>query len=147
MAKTKILGLFLSRLFIFSFMVIPLFALAQYPPGVNYTYNQPAAVGNIGYLLNAVSGWVSTLSTLLIGLGVLIFFWGIIKYVISGGDEEKRKQSRGLIIYGIIGLFVMVAIWGIIYFIASVFGIQIGGPVSLPAIPCVLGSSGCVPTP
>lgn len=123
----------------------PIISLAQ-----SYNYSngfQPAAVANVDALLGAFGGWISTIGTLLIGVAVVVFFWGIVKYVISGGDEEKRKQSRGVIVYGIIGLFVMVAIWGIIYFIGSTFGIQIGGSVSLPGIPCVSGTPGCVPTP
>jgi len=131
--------------------LIPFALFAQnYPPNipnVNYNDGQPAAIGNISSLLSAFSGWLSTIAVIVLGLGVVVFFWGIVRYMTSAGDEEKRKDARANIIFGIIGLFVMVSIWGIIYFLGGILGIEPGGSVPLPGVPCVIGSPGCVPPP
>ncbi|MBI2628062.1 MAG: hypothetical protein HYW71_01335 [Candidatus Niyogibacteria bacterium] len=47
---------------------------------------------------------------------------GVLQFVTSGGDEEKRKEGRDHIIYGLIGLFIMVAVWGLVNAIAGTFG-------------------------
>ena len=47
-------------------------------------------------------------------LGTLVFLWGVIQYVIAGGDEKKLEEGRKYIIYGLIGLFVMFAVWGLV---------------------------------
>ncbi|MBI2628060.1 MAG: hypothetical protein HYW71_01325 [Candidatus Niyogibacteria bacterium] len=50
---------------------------------------------------------------------------GVLQFVTSGGDEEKRKEGRDHIIYGLIGLFIMVAVWGLVNAIAGTFGAEI----------------------
>ncbi|HEY9584834.1 MAG TPA: hypothetical protein VJI33_04685 [Candidatus Paceibacterota bacterium] len=87
--------------------------------------------------------WLSLLVYIVIGIAMVLFFWGVIKYVIAGsGNEEGKQQARNLIIYGIAGIFVMVAIWGIVYFLASLFGVGIGGTPVVPNLP----ASGLAPT-
>lgn len=108
-------------------LLFPFVALAQNVP--------PPNVSNINSLLGSIGGWVSTIAVMLIGVGLIVFFWGIITYVLAGADEEKRAAGRSLMIYGVIGLFVMVAIWGLVYFLGSAFGVEVGGGISTPAVP------------
>ena len=69
-------------------------------------------------------------------LATIVFIWGIILYVTAGGDEEKRKEGRKFIIYGLIGLFVMVAVWGIVNVIVGLFFPDgLPGPPGLPDLP------------
>ena len=77
---------------------------------------------------------VDLLVPLLMVAAFVVFLWGIIKFITSGGDEEKKKAGKSLIIYGLIGLFVMVAVWGIIKLVQGTFGVtqtDINLPVSL----------------
>jgi len=46
-----------------------------------------------------------------------LFLWGVVRYLTAGGDENRLKEARGLIIYGILGLAVMVAVWGFVYIV------------------------------
>jgi len=39
------------------------------------------------------------------------------------GDEEKIKEGKQFIIFGLIGLFIMVAVWGIIASLQGTFGL------------------------
>lgn len=68
----------------------------------------------IGSLLNNVEQVANRAISLLFVVATLVFLWGVIRYVIAGGDEEKLKEGRQYIIYGLIGLAVMLAVWGIV---------------------------------
>ena len=84
-------------------------------------------VGKIMDILNVVV-------PLLIAVAVVIFLFGVVKYITAGGDEEKRKESRNVMIYGIVGLFVMVAVWGLVNVLISTFGLENTVPV-VPGLP------------
>lgn len=84
-----------------------------------------AATKTVAIIISDVQGWVKSLVPILIGVTVLVLMTGIIRYITSGEDEEKRSKARGLMIYGIIGLFVMVSIWGLVNFLGATLGIEI----------------------
>ena len=73
---------------------------------------------------------IDTLIPLLIAIGVLLFLIGVVKYISAAGDEEKRKDGRNMMIYGIIGLFVMIAFWGLVNVLLSTFNLQTNIPVT-----------------
>lgn len=51
---------------------------------------------------------------LLIAAAVVVFLYGVLKFITSSGDAEKRKESQGVMIWGIIGIAVMVSVWGLV---------------------------------
>ena len=83
-------------------------------------------------LISDIKGIINTIIPLLISIAVLTLIWGIVKFITSAGNEDKRKEGRDLIIYGIIGLFVMVSIWGLVNVLVSTFGLGGGSAPSLP---------------
>ena len=66
---------------------------------------------------------INPLIPVLIGIGLIVFFWGIIQFVLNADSEEKRSTGRQHMMWGIIGLFVMVSVWGIIYLLQDFFGV------------------------
>ena len=72
--------------------------------------------------ISTVTALINRLIPLVIGIGVLVFLWGLVGFVTAGGDEEKRKDARSLMIYGIIVLFVMVSVWGLVRILVTTFG-------------------------
>ncbi|MFA6463850.1 MAG: hypothetical protein WCV55_02495, partial [Candidatus Paceibacterota bacterium] len=48
---------------------------------------------------------------LLIIIAVVVFLYGVLKFISAGDNEEARQSGRNVMIYGIIVLFVMVSIW------------------------------------
>ncbi len=71
------------------------------------------SIGGVMGLLDQASQLINRLIPFVIALTVLIFLWGILKFVISN-DAEGRKEARGYMIWGVISLFVMVSVWGLV---------------------------------
>ena len=63
--------------------------------------------------------------TLLVGLTVLMFAFGLMKYMFKGqSSDTARSEGRQLMLWGVIGLFVMTSVWGLVAIFASVIGHQ-----------------------
>ncbi|MEK7669142.1 MAG: hypothetical protein AAB350_00925 [Patescibacteria group bacterium] len=62
----------------------------------------------------------------------LVFVLGVARFIKAAGNEKEIKDSKNLLIWGIVGLFVMVTIWGIITFLRGEFGF--GGGTFIPQI-------------
>lgn len=61
--------------------------------------------------------------SVIIGLALIVFLWGIIKYMRASGDEKEMIEGRNMMIYGIIGLFVMVSVLSLTEVFRKTFGI------------------------
>ena len=81
----------------------------------------------IGSILNVII-------PILIVLAVVYFIWGVVQYVV-GGDEEKKKEGKSHMIYGIIGLVVIVAVWGLVSVVTNTFGLNGTVNVAVPTVP------------
>ena len=77
-------------------------------------------LGLANTFLNAAIG-------LMITLAIVVFFWGIIRYVISTG--EAKAEGLQIMLWGVIAIFVMVSIWGIIRLLQSTFKVTSTDPV------------------
>ena len=60
---------------------------------------------------------------MLLTLATVVFLWGVIQFIYNADNEEKRKDGRAFIIYGLIGLFVIVSMWGLVGVLLSTFSI------------------------
>lgn len=67
---------------------------------------------------------------LMVSIALLVFFWGIVRYLYAAGGTEK-EESKKFLFWGVISLFVMTAIWGIVGILTNFIGI---GAV-LPQLP------------
>jgi len=63
---------------------------------------------------------LDALVPILIGLALILFIYGIFKYVITS-DEKTKTEAVNVIIYGVITLFVMVAVWGLVNLLIKTF--------------------------
>jgi len=71
-------------------------------------------------LINNLIFIIGLLIPLIIGIGVVLFLWGILKYVIAKGPEGK-KNAIGIIVYGILAIFVMISVWGLVNVLSETF--------------------------
>ena len=98
------------------------------------------ATGNFQQLISCVTSTIlNPLVGLLIGVALVVFLWGIVKYISSGADSTKRKEGAALVFYGVIGLFVMISVWGLVSFLTNTF-FGSSGPAVNPPIPTITTS-------
>ena len=76
-----------------------------------------------------------TLSTLLNGviglfitLAIVVFFWGLIKYLFHQ-DNENAQEGIKIMFWGVVAIFVMVSIWGIIGLVQRSLRVQSTEPI------------------
>ncbi len=92
---------------------------------------------SIQSMLQAVGSILSSLVSVAIGLAVVLFLFGVLKYVNSGDDEGSRADARQLMIWGIVALFVMVSVTGLVQLLSSTTQIDSGGFLPVPTLPPV----------
>lgn len=107
------------KIFITSILVTPLFAWAAFPRDLTGVINMFI---DIGLRIIPFLGTVA----------FLVFVFGVAKFIRSAGSEKEIKDSKNLLIWGVIGLFVLVTVWGIVSFLRSEFGF--GGGVGIPQV-------------
>ena len=71
--------------------------------------------------------FLNALIGLFITLAIVVFFWGLIRYLVSVGEE--KSEGLQIMFYGVIAIFVMVSIWGIIRLLQSTFKVTSTDPV------------------
>ena len=67
---------------------------------------------------------------------MVYFVWGVVQYVIAGGEEAKKK-GKDHVIFGIIGLAVIVSLFGLVNIVVKTF--KIGG-VNAPSLAPLTGA-------
>lgn len=110
-------------------LFLPVVLFAQ-PPGGPGGSNQ---VGTVTDLIERVAIVVNPLIALLSGFAVLAFVRGIAVFIWTAGDEEKRKEGKKFMIWGIVGMFVLFSFWGSVKLIQTLyFGESVGTPFQPP---------------
>ena len=88
-------------------------------PASAFAQNPGAALDVVQGTLNVVN----TIVTIVFVLAVLVFGWGVVKYIMSAGDPEGEKEARGFLWWGVIGIAVLAFVFGIIQYAATYFGV------------------------
>lgn len=93
-------------------------------------------LGNVETLLRSIGRLVNLALPIVVGIALLAFFWGLMKWIFakSGGDEKATAEGKQIMIYGIIALFVMVSVWGLVRFIGTAFGIDQDSSIEVPSV-------------
>lgn len=84
-------------------------------------------------LVSQAGGLIQGLIPIVIGLGVLVFLWGILQYVLAD-DESGKEKGRTFMLWGIIALFVMVSVWGLVNILRETLDLNNATPTA-PGIP------------
>lgn len=85
-------------------------------------------------LINIFIDVIQSAIPVVVGLAVLFFFWGLVKYIFSQGNEESKIEGKNIMVWGLIGLFFIFSIYGVIRLFGGI----------LPKFPG--GSGGSAPT-
>jgi uncharacterized membrane protein YidH (DUF202 family) len=97
--------------------------------------------GDFEQLLRNILDFTNTvLIPFIIGIGFLVFVWGMFKYFIAGGaDEGKRESGKSLMIYATLGFVLIIVFWGIVNLLSSSLfsNGDIQGPQNVPVVPTI----------
>jgi len=90
--------------------------------GSSFVCKLPSSVTDFkGLIENFIIGCFYSLTVrIIIGLGIIMFFWGVFKFVRTDSETEKASGKQ-FILWGLIGIFVMVSIMGIVGVLQSSF--------------------------
>ncbi len=115
---------YISRLLPFT-LFTPIFALAA---------GEMAGVSS--FIMNILNFMNSVLIPAIFALAFIVFLWGMFKtFILGGGNEEKQKEGKQLIMYSLLGFVIMVSFWGIVTLIVN--GLNLPKPD--PIMPDFLG--------
>ncbi len=84
--------------------------------------------------LGTVNSFITGLTRIVISLAIVVFFWGLVVYLMNVGDSEKRKEGIHIMIWGVVAIFVMVSVWGIVELLQGTFSVQNKDPIIPNAI-------------
>jgi len=91
---------------------------------------------DLGYVDSAVSEvgeLVVQLVPVVIAIGLLLFIWGLVQFIMASGDDEARAVGKRKIIWGIVALFVIVSVWGLVGLLNDLTGVEQGTEFEAPA--------------
>ena len=71
---------------------------------------------------NILNEIVNPIITLLIGVAVLVFLWGVFGFVRNAESSEERKKGGMHMLFGAIGLFIMIGAYGVLNLILGTIG-------------------------
>ncbi len=74
------------------------------------------------FIDSIVRNIINPIVGLLFALAMVLFIWGIAKFLFQANDENAREQGKKHIIGGLFGMFIMVSVMGIINILANTFG-------------------------
>ncbi|MDO8505183.1 MAG: pilin [bacterium] len=92
-------------------------------------------LGNLETLVRSIGRLVDLALPIVVGLALLAFFWGLVQFIFSQGDETKKTDAKKVMLWGVIALFVMIAVWGLVKFIGTSLGIDLNTTITVPNVP------------
>lgn len=93
------------------------------------------SLGNLETLVRSIGRLVNLALPIVVGLALLAFFWGLVQFILSQGDESKKTDAKKTMLWGVVALFVMVTVWGLVRFISTSLGIEQNVTITVPTVP------------
>ncbi len=90
----------------------------------SFSCNRAKSPANFKELIeNTLIGCIlSPLIPLLFGVTLVVFLWGIFRFILSEGDA--KKTGKGVMLWGIVGLFVIASLWGLVKILQSTINLD-----------------------
>lgn len=98
-----------------------------------------ASAAGVTDLIDNLINLLEDIIPVLIGVAVVVFFWGLVKFIAHADDEKAVTEGKQFMVWGMVGLFVIVALWSIVGFIQEELGLDILSPgLEAPTLPTEL---------
>lgn len=105
-------------------LLLPMITMAAGPSGNGLANNGTG--GGVGKLLeNIITFSTNVLIPFIIGIGFLVFVWGMFQYFIAGGaNDDSKDKGKSLMIYATVGFLLIIVFWGIVNLLAGFTGLD-----------------------
>ncbi len=97
----------MKKIFALLVALLPVSAFAQPLNDINNVASKLTNIGN-------------TVVVLLISFSVIWIIVNVVRYLIAGGDEDRKKGGMA-ILWGVVGLFVILSVWGLVAILKNSF--------------------------
>lgn len=103
---------------VFLSLAIPMMASAQ---------TVGAGFSNLQAIVQKIAAIVNMLIPLVFSLGILGFFWGLVKYIFAQSSEDGKKDAKNIMLWSLVALFIMASVFGIITLAQNTVGVNPAG--------------------
>gem|GEM_PF-285337 len=111
---------FIHKIIALSLLLLPGAAGAQ-----QGLANSPTGGDFGGLLVDILSLTNNILIPFILGIGFLVFVWGMFKFFILGGaNDEEKDKGKSLMVYATLGFVLIIVFWGVVNLIASSTGLD-----------------------
>jgi hypothetical protein len=110
----------------YSLQTLSLPAVLLFLP-LGFVYAQ--TVETLEDIIDIIVRLIAAVIPIAFALAILFFFWGIAKFIYFADNEQKRKEGKNILIWGVIAIFILVSIWGIVALLKDTF---LGAPPCVP---------------
>ena len=93
-----------------------------------------ARITDIQSFLCTFSDLINFATGVLGAIALLVFFWGLVKYIAKADDEKAKEQGKNIMVWGVIALFVMFSIFGLVKFLQNSFGTTGNNSMDVPTL-------------
>ena len=99
-------------------LALPFLTFAQTPV-------LPSNGGAFGTLLANIIGFSNgVLIPFILGIGFLVFVWGMFRFFILGGaNDEEKDKGKSLMVYATLGFVLIIIFWGVINLLSDSTGL------------------------
>jgi hypothetical protein len=101
--------------------IASLFVLA---PGIAAAAYEASSLDEI---IDSFNDIVNQAIPVLITFAVLYIIFAVVRYIIAG-DDEKKKEGKNMVLWGIGGLFIILSIWGLVNILTNTFSLDNQAP-------------------
>ena len=112
----------MKKVILATLALAPAFAFAQ-------------TLGNVETFVRSIGRLVDLAIPIVVGIALLAFFWGLVKFIFDQGDETAKADAKKIMLWGLIALFVMISVWGLVRFIGTALGVNQGDTIVVPRVP------------
>ena len=74
-------------------------------------FNKTSTLASV---VQTLISFINLLVGVLATLAIVIFFWGLVRYIYRSDDEHALAEGRQTILWSLIALFVLFSLWGIL---------------------------------
>ncbi len=84
-------------------------------------------------VVNLFLGLINSLIPVILGLSLLVFVVGIVKFMRNAGDSASHQDGKNFMVWSLVALFVAFSVWGILSFAYKEAGFS--GSIGIPFLP------------